>query len=230
MIPSPFKPPIVFSVTSTQEETYPLHPEEEKLVSPKAIEKRRRQFMLGRAAAHKALAQILGPDRIPILKTERGEPLWPQGIVGAITHSGDTAIAAVARSGEVSGIGIDLEQADRNVSFGISRHICTSSEMEWVKQDEASTDRRLKMIFSAKESIYKALYPIEKVELGFMDADLIWDPLLKVFRGKLLKSAGKGYPSGLDFIVGCKLINRFIFSYISLPSDFMHLNLDLNSI
>ncbi len=153
-------------------------------------------------------------------KDENGAPLPSFGHNWSISHKPEYVTGVVSKKP----IGIDLEKSDRKVSFGISRHICTPSELDWVKQDEAGADSRLKMIFSSKESIYKALYPIEKVELGFMDANLIWDPLLNIFRGKLLRSAGKGYPSGLDLIVGCKIIDGFIFSYMSLPSDFIQLD------
>jgi len=59
------------------------------------IDTRRKHFYLGRTAAHNAISSLLGQDKTPILKGKRGEPIWPEGIIGAITHTGKIAIAAV---------------------------------------------------------------------------------------------------------------------------------------
>ncbi len=221
MITSPFNKKIAFSAVSARDNYYQLHPEEQKIISPKAVENRKIQFYLGRMAVHNTLVSILGPNNIPVLKSKRGEPLWPSGIIGAITHTGDTAVAAAGRTEYVDGIGIDIEQLNKKVSFKISKKVCTPAELKWVSESADKSDARLKMIFSAKESIYKALYPLEKIELGFKDAELIWDPSWQIFHGKLLRAAGQGYPAGYDLSVGCKTINDLIFTFMTVPADYM---------
>ena len=204
MIKSPFDKNISFSVVSSENKEFILHPEEMKILSPRAFEKRRRHFYLGRTAAHNALASLLGDSCIPILKGKRGEPIWPKGIVGTITHTGDIAMAAVAWRKHTNGIGIDIEKLNTKVSFEISRKICTLNELEWVTEKKDEADSRLKMIFSAKESVFKAFYPIEKIYLDFMDAELTWNSLLQGFHGRLLKKAGSKYPVDYTFTVGCR--------------------------
>ncbi len=197
----------------------PLHPVEQELLSPRAVEKRRREFSLGRAAAHGAIASLLGRSQDPILKGERGEPLWPQGLVGAITHCGDVAVAAVGRTRDTDGIGVDLEQLSKKVSLGISRKVCTPREREWVSAggDETEKNLRLRMIFSAKESTFKAFFPVEEVYLGFQDAELIWDPRASRFTGKMLRRAGRAYPSGYPFGVEYRRTRGSVFTLVCLP-------------
>ena len=84
-----------------------LFPEEEALLAS-AIEKRRREFATGRMCAHSALQQ-LGYPAGAILRGSRGEPLWPEGVVGSITHCDGYRAAAVARSQEIVTLGIDAE-------------------------------------------------------------------------------------------------------------------------
>jgi 4'-phosphopantetheinyl transferase EntD len=71
-----------------------------------AVEKRRREFITGRACARGALAQ-LGMDPVAIPSGERGEPCWPAGIVGSITHCAGYRACALARVGVIAALGID---------------------------------------------------------------------------------------------------------------------------
>jgi enterobactin synthetase component D len=197
----------------------PLHPEEELLVSPRAVAKRRGEFLLGRAAAHGAIRSLLGDSPHPVRKGTSGEPLWPEGLVGSITHSGDTAAAAVGRRREAEGIGIDLEALSKRVSFNISRKVCTEHELRWVlgTEDPGEKNLRLRMLFSAKESVYKALFPAGRVFLGFQDAELAWDSRERRFLGRLLKQAGPAFPCGYAFTVGCRRTREFVFTFLWLP-------------
>jgi len=198
---------------------YRLFPEEEKFLSARAVGKRRRQYLLGRAAAHCAMASVTGQPPEPVLKTERGDPVWPEGLVGAITHSGDTAICAVGRREHANGLGVDLELLSRKVPLEITRHVCTPRELAWVKEREDPTEAhlRLRMVFSAKEAGFKAFFPVEGIFLGFKEAELTWDAREHRFQGRLLKSAGREYPSGYPFAVGCMRTRQFLFSYTLLP-------------
>src|ERR1039458_9943593 len=84
-----------------------LFPAEEAAVG-RPVEKRRREFTTARACARKALAQ-LGLPPSPITNGERGEPRWPAGVVGSITHCDGYRACAIARSTEMVTIGIDAE-------------------------------------------------------------------------------------------------------------------------
>lgn len=84
-----------------------LFPEEERVVA-RAVEKRRREFTTGRACARLALER-LGIGAVAIPNGERGEPLWPSGVVGSITHCRGYCGCAVAKAGDVVVVGIDAE-------------------------------------------------------------------------------------------------------------------------
>ena len=73
------------------------------------------------------------------------------------------------------------------------------------------------MIFSAKEAGFKAFFPIERIYLGYQDAELSWSEGAKSFTGVLRKGAGDHYPIGFRFEVGCQIVEGFVFSFVSLP-------------
>ena len=106
---SPFDDSIAFAqVSSAAPEA--LLPAEAACLSPRAVQRRRDDFVNGRAAAAACLAQ-LGHPRVPILRGSDRAPVWPEGLIGAISHSGGVALAAVARAADWSAIGVDLQGA-----------------------------------------------------------------------------------------------------------------------
>src|SRR5918911_5685786 len=182
-----------------------VFPGEEDILGPRALEQRRTYFALGRAAARDALAE-LGLPEVVIGRGPAGEPLWPDGIVGAISHAGDAAVAVVGRNTDYAGLGVDVEELARGPSARAARLVCRPSEMEWA--DVEAGTRRLTMLFSAKEAVFKAMFPMSRVWLGFADAELAWVAERCGFDARLLKSAGPGYPAGSVVIVNCALTDR----------------------
>jgi enterobactin synthetase component D len=216
-IESPFPPEFGFACVSTEDlEGYEPHPDELDCLSARAVEKRRTEFFLGRLAAFRAL-RALGVTPRPVLKAESREPLWQDGVVGAITHSRDTACAVVARKEMTCGVGVDLESLEPRVNFNISTKVCTEAEQAWLAEAPAEKDTRLKMIFSAKEAGFKAFFPIGQIYLGYKDAELAWREETQSFAGILLKGAGNHHPAGSPFEVGCRIIDNLVFSFVSLP-------------
>jgi len=132
-----------------------------------------------------------------------GEPVWPEGIVGAIAHAGDVAIGLVGRTTDYAGLGVDVEELARGPSPRAARLVCRPAEMEWTEVESGT--RRLTMLFSAKEAVFKALFPLERVWLGFGDAELTWVPGRCGFDARLLKRAAAGYPIGSVLPVHCTL-------------------------
>lgn len=209
---SPFADFVAFEVvTAAQLGDFQLFPEEEEALSLRAVEARRLDFRLGRAVARRATERLLGAQ-LPIPKAEDGRPLWPAGVVGAISHSAKVAVAAVAATTDCVGIGVDIEQRNRLLKTDISEHVCRANEIAWLDAAATPTDRneRLLRLFAAKESIFKALYPVELVYLGFHDAELCWDDATGAFDAELLKAAGAAYPIGYRLTVGCCIAGSFI--------------------
>ena len=178
-------PPPVAVVAETGERQVELFPEEEAALG-NAVEKRRREFVTGRACAREALAR-LGLPAQAIPTGARGEPLWPRGVVGAITHCSGYRACAVAPAGELLTIGIDAE-VDDALPPGVLGDIALPEERRWIEAAAAadpgtSWDR---LLFSIKESIYKAWFPLTGSWLGFEDAAVAVDRAGGTFAARLL--------------------------------------------
>ena len=139
--------------------------EERELVAA-AAPQRIRDFATGRWCAHKALEQH-GIESCALLSDANRAPLWPSGIVGSITHADGYCAAAVGRRKDFVGIGIDAESIGR-VQRELWREIFTGEEIAWLEQlAEPGQACMATMLFSAKESFYKAQYPFTKLWLEF---------------------------------------------------------------
>lgn len=158
-----------------------LFPEEERSVG-RAVEKRRREFVTGRACARRALER-LGVAPVAIPSGARGEPLWPAGVVGSITHCQGYRACAVARSTDFRSLGIDAE-VDAPLPDGVLEHVAFGPERQLAEADgEVHLDR---LLFSAKEAVFKAWFPLAGRWLGFEDARLEIDVDARTFSAELL--------------------------------------------
>jgi 4'-phosphopantetheinyl transferase EntD len=135
-----------------QGQTLPLHPEEERHVAGSAP-KRRRDFALGRACAHAALAG-LDRDSGPIARGEDGAPRWPAGLVGSITHTDGYAAALVARATDFAGLGVDAEHIG-GVTSDLWPRLFSPSERETLARQPDPAGAAT-LFFSAKEACHKA--------------------------------------------------------------------------
>lgn len=142
-----------------------LFPEEAVSVE-RAVLTRRQQYGAGRVLARQVLAE-LGQEPVALLNDVQRVPIWPAGIVGSITHTREWCAVAVARSSEVGALGADVEVATP-LDLGLWERVCRPEEREFLReQDLAEGGLLAKAVFSAKESIYKALYPQIRVFLDF---------------------------------------------------------------
>ncbi|MFE0642587.1 4'-phosphopantetheinyl transferase [Streptomyces sp. NPDC058877] len=150
-----------------------LFPEEEALVA-RAVPGRRREFATARLCARRALA-ALGAAPAPLLRGRRGAPAWPAGVIGSITHCAGFRGAAVAPADRVLALGIDAEPhapLPRGVlgavAFGPER---ARLRVLAARRSDICWDR---LLFSAKESVYKAWSGYGGAWLGFEDAEASW--------------------------------------------------------
>jgi 4'-phosphopantetheinyl transferase EntD len=142
-----------------------LFPEEAVSVE-RAVLTRRQQYGAGRVLARRVLAE-LGHEPVALLNDAQRVPIWPAGIVGSITHTHHWCGVAVARSTEVAALGADVEVATP-LELGLWERVCRPEEREFLSEQEPERGGLLaKAVFSAKESIYKALYPQIRVFLDF---------------------------------------------------------------
>jgi len=183
----------------------PLLDEEQAIVG-RAVEKRREEFATGRACARAALER-LGHEPAPILSGERGEPLWPEGVVGSITHCNGYRAAAVAPSSELRSIGIDAEP-HAPLPEGLLGDIAWEEELAHLS-DLSRLDPAVhweRLLFSAKESVYKAWFPLARRWLGFEDARLKLDPSSRKFEARLLVAGPVVNGRAIDRFSGAWLV------------------------
>ncbi len=135
----------------------------------RAVAKRTQEFAAGRVCARLALAEF-GIRDVSIAMAPDRQPLWPEGMVGSITHTAGYCAAVVARRERVAALGIDSE-SNSGVGAHLWRSICVAPELAWL--DTLPEHERVPaatLIFSAKEAFYKCQYTLARQYLGFHDA------------------------------------------------------------
>jgi len=163
----------------------PVFPGEEDLVA-NVVEGRRREFVTARRCAREALAR-LGYRPAPIRPGPGREPRWPPGAIGSITHCAGYRAAAVAHRSGLAAIGIDGEP-HQPLPDGVAGTVASPGEVAALAR-LSRTDPAVhwdRLLFSAKESIYKAWYPLCGRWLGFEDVRLEIDPAGRTFTGQVL--------------------------------------------
>lgn len=160
--------------------------EAERALVASAVETRRREFGTARECARRALAQ-LGHAPAAVLKGERGEPLWPTGAVGSLTHCDGYRAAVAAHARDVHALGIDAEP-HAPLPAGVLAEVALADERRHLSELSAADDAACwdRLLFSCKEAVYKAWSPLTGRWLGFPDAAVVIDRLAGTFSARLL--------------------------------------------
>jgi len=176
------------------------------------------EFSTGRACARAALAR-LGFPPVPILPGPRGEPRWPGGVTGSITHCAGYRACAVARKAQVAALGIDAEP-DAPVTAGVLAAAATRAERAWLEK-RMSADPRVRwdtLLFSAKEAAYKAWFPLTGATPGFADMEMT-EPADGRFTLRLLTQGRGRTRPGLPRLEGGWLASRgLIITAVAAPA------------
>ncbi|MEG8278973.1 4'-phosphopantetheinyl transferase family protein [Streptomyces sp. AHA2] len=148
-----------------------LFPEEAEVLT-RAVAKRRREFAVVRSCARRAMEKLGVPPQ-PVLPGERGAPGWPAGLVGSMTHCDDYCAAALVRASDLASLGIDAE-VDEPLFEEVLTTVSLPAEVDRLRR---LADRRPdvhwdRLLFSAKESVYKAWFPLTREWLDFTEADV----------------------------------------------------------
>lgn len=186
--------------------------EEAQILSPRACQRKRDEFTLGRASAHFAMREIGLENPGPVLRGTRGEPLWRNGIAGSITHRYPWSVAVVAKCSGAVAIGVDLESVEAVGQTDISRLVCRDAELTWVRQGDFQ--ERLTMIFSAKEALYKALYPLYLRYIDFMEVELTPFPQQHEFQGEFAATLDASPSQAQPYAVHCRRLGELVFSCV----------------
>jgi 4'-phosphopantetheinyl transferase EntD len=166
-------PPSVVTLAAFQDlPDLPLPPEEEACIAW-AVDARRREFATCRHLARSGLEELGLPFAV-IPRGDRGAPCWPDGVVGSITHCAGYRAVAVARGADIVTVGIDAEPHDP-LSSRLLESVSTPTERARLAALSAvapavAWDR---LLFSVKESVYKAWFPLTKAFLRFSAVDVV---------------------------------------------------------
>lgn len=151
-------------------------PAPERELVARAVDKRKAEFGDARWCAHRVLAEYGVSPGIPILRGDKGMPLWPEGFTGSLTHTEGLRAAAVGRRAEVRSVGLDVEPAAA-LPAGVLESIALDSEklmmQRWRGSGKEWADR---LLFCAKEATYKAWFPLTQRWLDFDQAEITLHP------------------------------------------------------
>jgi len=194
---------IIAHEESLAEEGEPLYEEEAALVDRASV-KRRRDFTAGRRCARAALAR-LGIHDFPLLAAADRAPIWPGAVVGSITHTevGEHGYcaAAVAHRRLLEGLGIDAEPR-LPLPVELWPRVLDPEEGRAVLSAE-QPGVLARLLFSAKEATYKAVYPLLGRFLDFSDVHIELLPAPGHFEAEI---AGVPHPTP----AGARLVGRYL--------------------
>ncbi len=163
--------------------------------------KRRAEYLAGRHAAALALCALDLPRRVE--RGPTGLPVWPDGAVGSISHGGGLACALCARQQHYRSLGVDVERVLHDAEAReLAPTIAHQDELFLLRAalPHARSGQRLSVLFSAKESFFKCLYPLTGSFLEFSEARVVSVGLSSRQRGtlsiRLERDCGASLPSG----------------------------------
>ena len=186
----------------------------------RAVLKRRIDFAAGRLCARRAL-QAAGcglPIDLPI--DDNRAPVWPVGYVASISHCDGLAMALAASTKEVASIGLDLERlVTAEVSSEIQSHVANPSEIALGHEQALPHEVWMTLLFSAKESLYKALYSSVGRFFEFSDAEADQlDAEAGTLRLRLLSDLSPQCREGVGYQIGFRFLEDRVLTCCVVPT------------
>lgn len=176
----------------------------------RSVPKRQAEFLAGRLCARAVLRCFGEGDHVVGVGGHR-EPLWPADVLGSITHSGRYAAAALCRAGEVAGLGIDIETVvDECTRASLLALVVTPAELALLRQAPTALtdDHLLTLVFSAKESFFKAAFAQVGEYFGFECLVLEQcDPSGRRLHFRCPVTLARGIPAGMKVVAEWDLLN-----------------------
>lgn len=211
--------PMGLSVAATRAEIddAALYPAEERAIR-NAAGRRRREFATARACARSALGQR-GLEPCPVPVGAHGAPQWPVGIVGSITHCEGYRGCAVGRSEDFIAVGIDAEP-NRALPGELLLDIALAEERTWVREllRRVPSIRWDRLLFCAKEAVYKTWFPLTGESLDFSDATVSVDPMSGYFAASLRLRGARSDPDAGGLVGRWLARDGLVLAAIALPS------------
>lgn len=191
-----------------------LMPEERSTVR-NAVPKRVAEFATGRVLARRALRR-LGQPECAIQSDASMAPKWPQGIVGSISHTHGTCIAALAHRARYRSLGVDVEQL-AELSENAASFVCDRDERLWIKRNQRPDGLPLSVLFfSAKESAYKCWFALSAEIHDMRDVRIQLDEEACTFEASLPpKPEQSPFPTTLRGVI--RITAGQVFTSVNVP-------------
>lgn len=172
-------------------------------------------FIAGRAVARLALER-LRVDATDIAIAHHRGPVWPDGVVGAITHSKHIAAAVVAHATNYVGLGFDSEPVMADTT---AAELADSIAPEWLAQfGRAPTALELTVVFSAKESLFKCVRPLVSDFFEFADAAVVAiDMHTGALHLRICRVLAAHVPVGREFTARFALRHASVHTWVAWP-------------
>jgi enterobactin synthetase component D len=179
---------------------------------------RKKEFLFGRLCASKAHELHFGTELLSLPISLNKAPQWPKDVIGSISHNQFWVGAAVSKSESLLGVGIDFEVMGR-AKLELGRYIRNAKDLQ--THQDLKENELLTLIFSAKESLYKALYPTAKCFFGFEAAAVLdIDTFSGTFKIALISEISPSLgPSGrCQFQGRFKIIGTSCLTVLEIPN------------
>ncbi len=193
--------------------------------------RRKAEFIAGQRCAREALRAITGISATP-RRNAAHVPIWPQGTTGSISHCDGYALAIAAQNSCYCALGIDIETLQTEYeATKIAALVLTPDEMQRLPQQGKGL--AVTAAFSAKESLYKALYPQTGRFYGFYAAELTAELTADFSKGtgrlKLTTDWSQHWRRGQELAVYIHRTDNFVLTCVAIPTfganAFSHYNL-----
>jgi enterobactin synthetase component D len=173
-----------------------------------SVKKRQAEFLAGRSVAKSALVQ-LGITNFDIEIGDNRQPLWPANILGSITHTNHTACCVLSTKDKLLGLGIDTEyMLDATTAKDIAKNILTEKEANILTLNDYNFTESCTLAFSAKESLFKALYSRVNQYFDFLDVEIVnISSASNCLTFKVLKKLSSTIKQGMKFDCFYELCN-----------------------
>lgn len=196
------------------------HYDQNEAAIPKSIEaavpKRQAEFLAGRLAARDALEAIHfhSHDDIPIGKFR--EPIWPEEIIGAISHIDSIAISIVKYKEPGAIVGLDIENVmSENLCDEIEPMLTSSRENQLLELIPLRREVRLSVLFSAKESLFKAIFPEVRQYMNFLDSEVTYFSLKQQTVGLRMVKTLNGVSFRNQYIVHFRIFDNKVMTLLT---------------
>lgn len=167
---------------------------------------RQQEYLAGRFCAFEA-AKLLDIELGSLPSGPKREPLWPSSLVGSISHTKELAVAWVDLKSQSLSLGVDVENLISEEKYReLAKQVASNEEIQLLDSQE-SPSLNFTLLFSAKEALFKALYPLCHHYIDFKEVEWLgvdgenWEirlassrseimTLNRVYRGQWQKGQG----------------------------------------